>query len=54
MNQADEIMATTPTSCRCSRSRRSCRRYTKFVNIRDNANLSGPTYNIQEWGQKAA
>jgi hypothetical protein len=28
--------------------------YSKFVNIRNNANLDGPAYNMQEWGQTSA
>jgi peptide/nickel transport system substrate-binding protein len=53
LNQADTIMAGDASVLPLFQKPVFLAVYSKFVNIRNNANLSGPAYNIQEWGQKA-
>jgi peptide/nickel transport system substrate-binding protein len=52
-NQADEIMSKDAAVLPLYQKPVFLAVYDKYVNIRNNANLSGPTYNIQEWGLKA-
>lgn len=52
-NQADAIMAKDYSVLPLYQKPVFIAVYDKFINIRNNANLSGPTYNIQEWGLKA-
>jgi len=52
-NQADEIMSKDAAVLPLYQKPVFLAVYDKYINIRNNANLSGPTYNIQEWGLKA-
>lgn len=53
-NQADEIMSKDAAVLPLYQKPVFLAVYTKYINIRNNANLSGPTYNIQEWGLKSS
>lgn len=53
LNQADTIMAGDASVLPLYQKPVFLAVYNKYVNIRNNANLSGPSYNIQEWGLKA-
>jgi peptide/nickel transport system substrate-binding protein len=54
LNQADAIMAADASVLPLYQKPVFLAEYSKFVNIRNNANLDGPAYNIQEWGQTSA
>jgi peptide/nickel transport system substrate-binding protein len=54
LSQADTIMAGDASVLPLFQKPVFLAVYSKFVNIRNNANLDGPAYNIQEWGQKGA
>ncbi|GAA2609945.1 ABC transporter family substrate-binding protein [Dactylosporangium fulvum] len=54
LNQANEIMAKDAYVLPLVQKPTLTFTYSDYVNIRDNATQWGPTYNIQEWGQKAA
>jgi peptide/nickel transport system substrate-binding protein len=54
LNQADAIMAADASVLPLYQKPVFLAVDNKFVNIRNNANLSGPAYNIQEWGQKSS
>jgi peptide/nickel transport system substrate-binding protein len=54
LNQADAIMAADASVLPLYQKPVFMAVDNRFVNIRNNANLSGPAYNIQEWGQKAS
>jgi len=53
LNQADAIMAADASVLPLYQKPVFMAVDGRFVNIRNNANLSGPAYNIQEWGQKS-
>jgi peptide/nickel transport system substrate-binding protein len=54
LNQADEIMSKEAYVLPIAQKPTLVFTYQDWVNIRDNASQWGPTYNVQEWGQKAA
>ncbi len=54
INQANEIMAKEAYVLPLAQKPTLTFTYSDYVNIRDNATQWSPTYNIQEWGQKAA
>jgi peptide/nickel transport system substrate-binding protein len=54
LNQADALMAADASVLPLFQKPVFLAVYDKFVNIRNNANSSGPAYNIQEWGQKSS
>jgi peptide/nickel transport system substrate-binding protein len=53
-NQAGEIMAKEAYVLPLFQKPTFIAVYSQFLNIRNNPNVSGVTYNIQEWGEKAA
>jgi len=54
LNQADTLMAADASVLPLFQKPVFLAVSNKFVNIRNNANSSGPAYNIQDWGLKAA
>jgi peptide/nickel transport system substrate-binding protein len=54
INQGNEIMAKEAYVLPIAQKPTLTFTYSDYVNIRDNATQWSPTYNIQEWGQKAA
>lgn len=54
LNEADALMAADASVLPLFQKPVFLAVYNNFVNIRNNANNSGPAYNIQEWGQKAS
>jgi peptide/nickel transport system substrate-binding protein len=51
-NQADEIMAREAYNLPLFQKPVFIAVYADFVNVRNNPTVSGPVYNIEEWGQK--
>jgi len=54
LNEADALMAADASVLPLFQKPVFLAVYNSFVNIRNNANNSGPAYNMHEWGQKAA
>jgi len=54
LNKADELMTPDAYVLPLYQKPTFLAVYKDFANIRDNATSSGPTYNIQEWGLRAA
>jgi len=54
LNQADALMTDDAYVMPVSQKPTFTATYQDWVNIRDNATQWSPTYNVQEWGQKAA
>jgi peptide/nickel transport system substrate-binding protein len=54
LNQADTIMSGDASVLPLYQKPVFLAVYSKFVNIRNNANLSGPAYNIGQWGMTSA
>ena len=54
LNQADEIMSKEAYVLPVVQKPTFTATYDNWVNIRDNATQWSPTYNLQEWGQKAS
>jgi peptide/nickel transport system substrate-binding protein len=54
LNQADELMSKDAYVLPITQKPTLTATYQNWVNIRDNASQWSPTYNLQEWGQKAS
>jgi peptide/nickel transport system substrate-binding protein len=54
LNEADALMAADASVLPLFQKPVFLAVYNTFVNIRNNANNSGPAYNMHEWGQRAA